>query len=298
MTSELLSMVTSDGRELRLDAYGGDIKFLVVGGFGMPPVEHVTHRGYKQMGATSLATVAQPRVVTAQMWHKPACSRAAYWQARREILDFFAANRGGPLLLVVQLPSNALRCIYVRPTPGAIFPSVEPGASIWNIQEGLQFEAFDPIWFDPTPVEFNLTAGITQAQLVFPITFPITFGFNGPVFSSGAITYRGNWPAFMWFRIQGPYTFARLVNETTGAQILLNVAIGEDDYRVVDLRDPIAITDPLNNSAFAELGSQTDFANFALQPAPTGAQTFKVYLENGTAQSALYLAYFNRFVGI
>jgi len=297
MDGELLSLVTVDGLTLDLSQYGDAIKFLVAGGFGMPPVQQVTHRGYLQVGVTHIDTIATPRTVTALLYRTPVCSRADYWAARAQIEDFFRNNRGGPLTLNIRLPDGSYRALSVRPTPGPIFPPSDPAGNIWTIQESLEFTAFDPIWYNPIPTLLT-PARAARSSLVFPITFPITFSFGGPEFDLGPLTYRGTMPAWILIDILGPYTWAKIVNNVTGGSLILQVAVDAGDRRTIDFRNELAIYDSAGVNCITDLSADSAPAELCYQPAPTAAQTLTVSLNSGTSESAVYAAIYERYWGI
>lgn len=294
---ELITLYRVDGKELHVGNYGADVRWLVSGGYAMPPVDFATFRGYRQAGSSLLAAVPAPRQITANLWHSPVCSRDLYWQARNDLVDFFRPNVGGPITLVVRLPGGAMRAIDVRGDPGPIFPPYNPTDDVWHIEESLQFIALDPIWYDFQPTEFTLAPSV-QSALVFPITFPITFGFDGGVYDTGVIDYQGTYEGWTWIKLQGPYTWARIVNASTGAVIFMSVALSADDVRFLDLRNQPIILDLFGNSCFSELGVETNLVDFNPKPAPAAATRYTISLANSTAQSGVYMAVYERWIGI
>ena len=297
MDGELLSLVSVDGLTLDVSEHGDAVRFLVSGGFGMPPVQQVTHRGYLQTGVTHLDTIATPRTITALMYRTPICSRADYWAARAQIEDFFRNNRGGPVTLNLRMIDGSYRSIIARPTPGPIFPPSDPAGNIWTIEESLEFTAFDPIWYNPVPALYQPAPAVRSA-LVFPITFPITFGFSGPEFDIGPVAYAGSMPSWLLIDILGPYTWAKIVNAVTGATLILQVPVLAGDRRTIDYRNQLAIYDAAGVNCITDLSADSDVDLLCIQPLPTAAQTLTVSLFDGTSESQVYAAIYTRYWGV
>lgn len=297
MAGEVVKMQTFDGHELYLNGFMESVRFLVAGGFAMPPVNFTTFRGYRQVGSTLQAPVAAPRPVTVDMWVQPKASRAQYWEARRAVEDFFRVNRGGPLTLFVILPNGDHRCIDVRGDPGPIFPAIDPSSDIWQIRESLQFIAHDPIWYNDVPQEFTPAVG-AGSSLIFPITFPIVFGPGLAYFDTGLIDYAGTFDAWMWMKLTGPYTWVKILNTETGALIELVQPIAEGEIRYIDLRNQVAIFDGDNVSRFSDLGIDTDLVQFPIRPGSAAPARITAEFHLGSAASQFYLAVYERFMGI
>lgn len=297
MDGELLSIRTWDGKNMEVTGLHATVRFLTYGGFGAPPINYVTHRGYLQAGETFEAAIPQPRQLTVHLWRDSRGTRLDYWNARETLLAFFGNNRNGPLTLTVLLPGGEYRCIDAYPDPGLVFGRAGDDQSIWQIDDLIQFTAFDPIWYDPEPITFNFSPH-TQDALIFPITFPITFGVSGSEFRTGVIAYDGTWPAWLWIKINGPYSYARLTELSSGAELVFKIGITEGQYRYLDIRNVVRIFDEQNVSRIDELSSESDVVNFKLNPVPAASQEFQIVLSGQSDQSACLLTYYRRFVGI
>src|SRR4030042_1316125 len=201
MVGDIIYLQTADGEQLFVP--DDEVKFLTSGNFGAPPVDFITRKGYQQHGVTEVDYLLEPRTITAELWHSPACSRQQYWDNRLALHEYLRHNRGGPLLFVLRQPNGALRALVVRANPGLQFPM--PGTDInnWNVDEAVDFLAQDPIWFDPD-IHSGFVASALDLNLVFPITFPIRFGIAGRL-SEATITYAGTWVSYRTLRLYGTY---------------------------------------------------------------------------------------------
>jgi hypothetical protein len=296
---DVIHIETFDGNELFFT--GTDFKLLAYGNLGAPPQNFITRQGYKQNGVTEVDYLLQPRSITVELWRSATADRQVYWDNRKALHDFLRPNRNGPLTFTLRTPNGDLRSIVVRADPGMVFPP-QPQNNDWALQESFDFIAFDPTFFNATEVELTLTAA-SQLQLIFPITFPISFGTSDEFLSTGAITYAGTWKSYPVITLTGPYTRAVIINQETGVTIFMSVAIGAGEQRIIDLTPGAqSITDANGDNKFSDLGIGTNLIDFALLPDPEvagGIQTITIQLVDGVAgQSAATLDYFERYFAL
>lgn len=296
---DVIHIETADGNELFFTDQ--NVKLLAYGNLGAPPTNFITRKGYKQNGVTEVDYLLQPRNITVELWRSGDCDRQTYWDNRRELHDFLRPNRNGPLTFTIRTPNGDLRSIVVRADPGMVFPA-QPNNNNWALQESFDFIAFDPTFFNSAEAVLTLTAA-TQLQLIFPITFPITFGTSDEFLSSGVINYAGTWKSYPTITLTGPYTRAVITNQATGVTIFMSVAILAGQQRIINLTaGEQSITDANGNNKFSDLGVGTNLINFALLPdpeVPDGEQEITIQLVNGVAgQSGASLSYYERFFAI
>lgn len=296
---DILSIRTFDGNELVL--INDNVKLLAVGNLGAPDTQWITRRGYLQDGATEISYTLQPRNITAELWHSSACDRQTWWDYRAELHNFLRPNRNGPMTFTIRTPNGNERAIIVRADPGLTFPS-QSNDNSWNIREQFDFLAQNPLFFDAAETVMSLSS-TTQLQLVFPITFPITFGTSDEFLTTGSITYTGTWKSYPTITLTGPYTRAQIQHVTLGINIMLSVAIAAGESRIIDLTPGSqSIMDGDGNNKFSDLGAGSDLVDFALYPDPEvagGVQSITIQLVDGVAGvSTASLAYFNRYFGL
>lgn len=299
---ELHKLETADGKMLVLPS--DDVLFLAYGNYGNSEINFVTRRGYQQHGVTEVGYTLGTRAISIDLYMQPGCTRQEYWDNRQLLLNFLRPNRNGPLTLTLRQPNGAERAIIVRADPGLMFPGNQQSNNDWDIQEPIEFIAFDPIWFDPTEVSSDL-AGVIAAQLVFPITFDdknIFFGESGLTFQA-AITYTGTWETYPKFTISGPYTSVKITHVQTGVVITLNVAITSGKQRILDLTPGAqSLVDRNGVNKFGELGPLSNLVDFNIRPDPEtagGLNTIKVELIGGIGgDSGVTLAYKTRYIAI
>lgn len=296
---DLHILETADGEKLYLDK--SEVGFLVYGGYGAPPINYQTRKGYKQHGATEVDYTLEIRAVTVVMWRKAACSRQEYWDMRGELHNILRPNRGGPLTLTLRTPNGDERSLLVRANPGLQFPMPSIDENSWQIEETLEFTAFDPVWFDPN-IHTEIITGDVGTDLVFPIDFPISFTTAGAVFELN-VDYPGTWKAYPVITIRGPYTTATIENVTTGVQVYLNIAVGSNEYRIIDFTPGSqSILDADGVNKFGELGADSNLVDFNIRPdpeVPGGTQTIRVVLNGGVVgTSEVTIEYYDRYYAL
>jgi hypothetical protein len=302
--ADVQSFTTFDGEELILANQEGDSLFAIsYGNYGMPPVEYLIRRGYKQDGSTVVDYTVNDRSIMLTFYQVTACTREQYWQYRAALIDFFRPNRGGALTLTVREAGGNKRALKVYAAPGFVFAPTAPDESGFVLQEPLTFVAYDPIWYDPTTASVVVT-GTSGSQLVFPITFPIVFDPDGVVFST-TINYVGNWNSYPIVTINGPYTSATIRNVSTGVNVVLFIAIGVGEQRVIDFTPGSqSVTDGMGVDKFGDLSPSpnSNLVDFNIRPdplVPNGANSFEITLTGGAiGTSSVTIAYNARYVGI
>lgn len=297
---DVIHIETADGNELWFD--GADIKLLAYGNLGAPPTEFITRRGYKQNGSTEVDFLLQPRTVIVELWHSPACDRQAYWDNRSALHEFLRPNRNGPMTFTLRTPNGDLRSIVLRADPGLVLPPTEQANNNWEVREQIDLIAFNPL-FRNAEQSGGAMSSAEQVELVFPITFPISFGTSGVLLTTGDITYNGTWKSYPTITLTGPYTRAVITNQQTGVVIYLSVPILEGESRIIDLTPGSqSITDGDGNNKFSDLGAGSNLIGFALLPDPEvadGVQEITIQLVDGVdGTSTAEFDYYEMFFAI
>lgn len=275
-------------------------------GWGTPPIEYITQRGPFQHGVTPKDFFLRPRVIQMLIRHNFR-DRDAWWDGRAAILNEIRPNRQASATAVVP---GTLRMVT---TDGSVFdlnvfiqegPRFEPRQSSqwdeWSFQEVLRFVAHDPIAFTPTPIEFLFTI-VLDSDLVFPITFPITFG-SGEVDLTPNINYTGTWLSFPVIVITGPLEDVRIDNVTTSEKLELSANVAAGRVVTIDTTEGVkTVTDDLGNNLLGILTSDSDLATFHIAPdpeAPLGVNAMRLRGKHPTHETSVEIRYFTRWFGI
>lgn len=301
---DVQSLTTFDGQQITLANQKGDSLFAIsYGNYGAPPIEYLTRRGYKQDGSTVVDYTINDRSIVITFYQQLACTREQYWEYRAFLIDFFRPNRGGALTLTVRESGGNKRSLKVYAAPGFVFAPSAPDESGWLLEEPITFIAYDPIWYDPTTADVVLS-GIAASQLVFPITFPIVFSPDGTTYSS-TINYVGNWKSYPIVTLRGPYTSATIRNVSTGVSVVLFIAIGAGEQRIIDFTPGAqSVTDGSGADQFGDLSPSpnSNLVDFNIRPDPEvagGVNVFEITLTGGVlGMSAVTISYNARYLGI
>jgi hypothetical protein len=139
---------------------------------------------------------------------------------------------------------------------------------------------------------------------VFPITFPIVFSPDGTVYTA-TITYVGNWNSYPIVTLDGPYTSATIRNVSTGVSVVLFIAIGAGEQRIIDFTPGAqSVTDGSGNDKFGDLSPSpnSDLVDFNIRPHPAvlnGTNDIEVTLTGGAiGTSAATIDFNTRYLGI
>lgn len=292
---DLHSLTTGDGI---VTIFSDEKRVMAFGNYGMPPLEYVTSRGYRQHGETEIDYFLQSRALEITLYVIGQPNRQAYWDLRSELLDIIRPNRQGAMTLTVKRPDGSKRSIAVRANPGFIFPPSE--SNHWNIQEGVSLIAHDPIWFDPSATALTITE-TTAAELVFPITFPIVFGSAGVILDSGIIAYAGSWRSYPVLTITGPYNTVTITNTGNNAAFQLTVPIITGEQRIITLGPAFSIVDANGDSHTDELGLASNIVDFAIYPdseLSNDQQIQAIFIGGSSGQTAMTVAFNTRYIGI
>jgi hypothetical protein len=296
---DVIRLETFDGNEIIFN--DGVLSLLDYGQFGAPPTEWITKRGYKQHGVTEIDFLLNSRDIPLEIAQASACDRQTYWDNRAALLNFMRPNRNGPMTLTIRTPNDDLRSIIVRANPGFTFPPVQQTNNNFGIRESIELLAFNPLFFDYAATELVMSSA-TQVQLVFPITFPISFGTSDEQFTSGVVNYSGTWVEYPIITLTGPYNSATITNQATGVSIFMSVPIAAGETRIIDLTPgQQSITDGSGDNKFSDLGPGSNLVNFNLRPDPEvadGLQEITVTMPGGASDSGATLTYRQRYFGI
>jgi len=187
--AEFTDYITPDGLVYN---FNDVCRFLVSQtGMGMAPVKYISQQGPLQHGETVYDFRLQKRIIQ-MIYRKDNDSRAAYWTARDDLLNYVRPNR--QLLgtfntgsLRKKLPNNTMRQIDVFIEKGPIFaPTSSSFWDEWGIEETLRFIAHDPTFYDPVPETATWVLTLHD-DLIFPFDFKSGSDGSGLIFDTNVI---------------------------------------------------------------------------------------------------------------
>lgn len=309
MKTEFDYYITPDGETFNLNDWGGT--WLLSGdGFGMPPMEFKTTRGPFQHGETPIDFFLLPRTIQYQ-FRLSECNRERYYQFRNTVLNYLRPSRqwvntfeAGVLRKI--LKDGTQRDIKVMVGSGPTFGFRNDAWDEWGSTNTLRFIAHDPVFYDPTLNNVPVSMGISTSNLVFPITFPITFG-DTVAYVTQNIVYLGTWISYPTIIIVGPFGNPTIINESIDEKIELNYFIPAGRTVTINLEyGHKTITDNAGNNLIGTLTYDSDLATFHLAPYPEayeplltrGTNSIRVIGSGLSPVSAMYIRYYTRYIGI
>lgn len=234
---EVQSITAVDGAKI---TFSGEFFLAGFAGYGLPPINYVTQRGYKQTGETVRAVDYQARTIAISLFTTQNKTRTEYWAERQRIFNLVRPNRGtnrlNELTLTIRREDGSKRYIKGFYENGLELTDEDTQENAFRIQTTLNIFCPNPIWYDSDTVA--ITPSPSQSnQLVFPITFPIQFGATGAIFSTGTINYNGSFRTYPTITISGPYTTATITLNPTGEELILQNAISVGEQRILTLSE-------------------------------------------------------------
>lgn len=300
---EFNQYITPDGQVYNFDT---STKFVMTEtGTGMPPIDYITQKGAFQHGETLLDYRLKPRIIQ-MLVRRNGTSRQEYWNNRADMLNFFRPNRWLPGvnsqgILRKTLPDGTHRDLNVIIQQGPEFVARNLDTwDEWAISETLRFIAYDPIYHsDVVNSVIWSPAGISN--LVFPITFPITFDAIF-VSETKTINYVGTWNCFPTVIVTGPGAGFRLVNNATGKVLAMNYNQAAGEVITFDLS--FGKKTVKNGSGVNLVGALTadcDLTTFAIACSPEasgGVNNLNARLNAANSSSRIEVRWISSYIGI
>ncbi|MBN1286442.1 MAG: phage tail family protein [Anaerolineae bacterium] len=291
MYDEATYYITPDGIEFRLDDRAAPRYLNSIDGLGMPPLRHVTRRGYQQDGETWLAAQLSPRTINLQVTEVYA-SRIGMFDGHR---DWFAMLRPGADAGALRkvLPDGRAYEVDVRFQSGLdAGPQDRLGHRVQTYT--MQLVAHDPVW---RSVEARTAgaAGSAGAQKVYPYVYP--YWYDGDVtFDDFVIVYAGSWRAYPTITLTGPMGNPTLTHVERAARLQLLHFIPSGAFAVIapDPDGPV-VQDQNGVNLFGRLAGDSDLAGFYLEP---GVNTIHVHAQSMGANSQVALVYYEMHLGV
>lgn len=296
---EMYIYISPDSEQYPLDVDGSRV-VLNDQGTGTPPFDYVTQRGPFQHGETLVDFHARPRVVQL-MINQTYSNRDSYWNGRRGLLRQLSPRKQlvdgavaqGILRRIISTGEKRdLNCLIVE---GPKFePRHEDAWQEYSYTEALRFQAFDPIYFDPTRRQYTFDK--QGSQLVFPATFPITFT---TILQDVNIEYIGSWLTYPTFVINGPMSFFNVVNNTTGEKIEIDYDLAVGETITVNLQyGNKQVTKNDGTNLMPYVSNDSDIGTFHLTETNNGINALHVHMVGVSGTSQVVMQWYDKYVGL
>jgi (2Fe-2S) ferredoxin len=314
--------ITPDGIQYPLVTPHVTGRFVMsMSGGGAAPIQYISQRGPNQDGETVRDFSLTPRVIQI-LERQQFKSRGTWWDGRADILNDLRPNRQATATAVVTGTFRIVTAngdvrdlnVFIQDGPRFEARNVDEWDE-WAFEEVLRFIAHDPLWFDPTRVDFDLTFAL-DAALVFPITFDTAVPTDDIIFGAGQVDvsvnldYVGTWASLPTIVITGPLNNLIIDNVTTGETLALLRNIDPGRTVTIDLAfGQKTIVDDLGNNLLGSLSTDSDLGTWHIaptpeapqvagQPRPTARNIIRLRGSAPTGATSVQVRYFTRYFGI
>lgn len=273
--------------------------FISLTGMGNPPVRRIKERGPQQHGATDVGFLLDERMLSLALLITGSTLELVD-SYRDDLADMLKPSNSAGKLRVTR-DDGTVRQIDCHVANAVDFPNTlqeRIGASQLVV---VQFEAADPIWYDPTlnNVIFDISDSIFGLEI--PIAVPVLYAGVTSLDAVESVTYAGKWETYPKIYITGPANNLVITNETTGKKLdFTGHNIGSGDIYEIDLRYGYkTITDDTGTRQNAALTDDSNLVDWSLVPspdAPGGINDIHVEIASGlTSATLIRLEYYNRY---
>jgi hypothetical protein len=281
-------------------------KFLVnISGTGMPQINPITSQLPFRHGEIRVGYRLAPRLIRVMHHSISGTTRGLMYSDRANLLDLVRPNRTSnetPGKLRKIFNDGSIRDLDVYFTGSLTLDETEDHMDMarWYVRDVLEFTAYDPIFYNPTINTKNMSIASTENDLVFPITFSISFSGN-VVESTDTITYTGNWETSPIIEITGPCDSPTILNQTTGKKITVNYNIVEGDKLTIntDSYKP-TVTNLAGTNLIGTISGDSNLIDFGLVPNPIasgGVNSIKIWGGAKYTAAQFAIKYKNRYIG-
>jgi len=273
--------------------------YISLTGVGNPPIRRQKERGPQQHGSTDVGFLLDERMLNMALLITDT-TPALVATARRQLAHILKPLSSTPIQLRVTGEDDLVRQIDCYAVGIVDFPNTMQ-ERIGNSQlVVVQFEAADPIPYDPTlqNVSFD-TSGGTGYQV--PLEVPMQYSTGVGIDQLISYTYVGDWEVSPRIYITGPGTDFIITNETTGAVLdFTGTSIPDGDTWLIDLAArPHVVIDNNGDYQNDALTDESDLATWSIAAdpeAPGGVNDIRVEVTSGATDDTLVrVEFYNKY---
>lgn len=277
----------------------GQVYLLGTINWGMAQSTRITQRGPFQDGDTDIDYRLNPRIFSLPIV-VVANNIDEHMDARNLLMKIFKpTNNQGANLQVRWNDETERRNILVKVVGGL---TMDTDARDFHVRTVIQLRAADPTWFSDVEIETKISATNLGTPTPYPKTYPVPYGSSG-VNNIAYTYYEGSWITRPILICDGPLTDLTLI-DNKGHIIRFAQTIPDGNRVIIDLKTgnpTVTLND--NIDAFAMLAIESDLMNWALYPSPDdadgeGLNVISISASGSTSNSAVYMRYYNRYIGV
>lgn len=279
-----------DGLGQEHNLYNPPTVFVGVGiaGLGIPEVVAVEDTVPYQAGTLERYSTLGGRTIDLPL-NMMAANQDALDALVLQIIDWFNPLKGTGKLRITKPNGVAIEanCAY---RSGLQIQKVQPNYGTEHARMVITLRGVDPFFYDKEPqVKVFQVPTATPFFTDFPIELTPEVVFSAP----NDISNNGNVDAWPVWRIEGPGTFLRLQNQTTGKKIELATNIVEGQTVIIDTRQGL-------RSVYDEVTGESFFPSVSLDSElwPLGLGTTSILVEYSgvTSASKVTMTYYQRYL--
>lgn len=267
--------------------------FISLTGLGLPPVRRIKERGPQQHGSTDVGFLLDERMLNLALLITG--STLELVDTYRDDLARMLKPRTTAGKLRVTRDDGELRQIDCHVAGVVDFPNTlqeRIGASQMVV---VQFEAADPIWYDPTLINVIFDVSDNVSGVEIPLMIPFLYSAATELDAVESLSYDGDWETFPTIYITGPANDLVITNGTTGKKLdFTGHNIGSGDIYEIDLRYGYkTVTDDTGTRQNAALTDDSNLVDWSLVP---GVNDIHVEIASGlTAATLIRIELYKRF---
>lgn len=272
-------------------------RVLSTDGTGAAPLHTLARRGPMQHGESIYDFRLDPRKIMLSLLLSGATPTELFTK-RAALVRLFRVSTS-PLQIRWTLPDSSVRQLDCYYAGNLTLPT--DAHSVFALKAGITLEAPDPTFYDPVLVVKTWTATRQTASAV-PLGVPWAVG-AAQINLDPAVLYTGTWRTYPTVVIQGPVTAPRVRNDSTGEQLdFPNLTLSAGQTRVVDCRYGYkTVVDGNGQNCIGDLSADSDLTSFHIasdDEAPSGTNFLRITGRDTTYDTAVWLIYYTRYVGI
>lgn len=267
-------------------------------GLALPPVRRLEEAGPLQHGTTDLGFRLEPRTIKLVLL-LAGDDIGDYYARRRRLLQQFRPRQGGAKLRLT-LPDGSVRQIDVVYQGDLTLPSADKTGLLHKVAVSLR--APDPTFYSPVAVSVNFQISVSGGSFTVPATVPLSVG-TSTLDKLTQVEYEGDWEASPLITVIGPVSDLLIENLTTGERLQFSgLTLAAGKRLVIDTSYANAsVVDESGASLLPYLTDDSDLTTFHIAPDPDaldGVNDIRVSGTAATAQTAVFLSYHPRFLGL
>lgn len=273
--------------------------FISLTGLGLPPVRRQKERGPQQHGASDVGFLLDERVLNLALLITGS-TLSALDTARDNLANILKPLESTPIKLRVTRDNASQRQIDCHVIGAVDFPNTLQERIGPSQLVVVQFEAADPIPYDPTlnNVIFD-TSGGSGYQIPWEVPFAYTSGTA--IDQVVSLPYAGAWEAYPVIYATGPAEDLIITNDTIGKVLdFTGTTIAAGDTFEIDLRygyKRVRDSDGvLQNAALTDASNLADWRIVPSPLAPAGINDIHVEVgDQATAATLIRMEFYNKY---